>query len=548
MVAPHQAAQLMEGRRANAGMSVRNLVEMRGITKKFPRVVADDKVDFDLKSGEIHALLGENGAGKSTLMNVLYGMYSADEGEISVEGRKVEIKSPKDAIRLGIGMVHQHFTLVSTMTVAQNVVLGTKSRRAPLLDLEQAEVGIAELERKYGLHVNPKAVVWQLSVGEQQRVEIVKALFKGARILILDEPTAVLTPSESFELMAVIRRMTGEGSNAVVFITHKLREVFAASNRVTVLKSGRLMGTLETSNTDAKTLAMMMVGREVLLALDRPPTEQRETVLEVENLCAQNDKGLPALRGVSFAVRSGEILGIAGVSGNGQSELAEVICGLKKATKGKVTILNRAMTNATPRDIMALGVGYIPEDRIGTGLVMDFSLEDNLLIESFDKPPFARKWIVSGLGTWMLDRNQMRQHSESLLKEFQVVAPHSGVPTRNLSGGNLQRLILARELAKTPRLMIASQPTRGLDVGATEFIRKKILEQRLKGLATLLISEDLDEITSMSDRIAVIFEGELMGIVLGSEAKIDEIGLMMAGKRLNELSKETKNKPAAQTE
>jgi ABC-type uncharacterized transport system ATPase subunit len=517
-------------------MSVRNLLEMRGITKKFPRVIADDKVDFDLRGGEIHALLGENGAGKSTLMKVLYGMYPADGGEIFVEGRRVEIKSPKDAIRLGIGMVHQHFTLVSTMTVAQNVVLGTKSRRAPLLDLKQAEKGIAELERKYGLHVNPKAIVWQLSVGEQQRVEIVKALFKGARILILDEPTAVLTPSESLELMTVLRRMTGEGSNAVVFITHKLREVFAASDRVTVLKSGKLMGTLETKSTDAKTLAKMMVGREVLLTLDKSPTEQGEPVLEVENLRSQNDKGLPALRGVTFTVRSGEILGIAGVSGNGQSELAEVICGLRKATEGKVTILNKGMTNTPVRDIMALGVGYIPEDRIGTGLVMDFSLEDNLLIETFDRAPYARKWIVPSLGHWMLDRNQMRRQAENLMKEFQVIAPNAEVSTRNLSGGNLQRLILARELAKTPKLLIASQPTRGLDVGATEYIRKRILEQRSKGLATLLISEDLDEITSMSDRIAVIFEGEIMGIVPASEAKVEEIGLMMAGKRQSELS------------
>lgn len=516
-------------------MKAAPLVEMKGITKRFPHVVANDKVDFDLRRGEIHALLGENGAGKSTLMKVLYGMYAPEEGEIYVEGKRVEIRSPKDAIGLGIGMVHQHFTLVPTMTVAQNLVLGMKSERAPLLDLERAESKIAEIEKKYGLHVNPKAVIWQLSVGEQQRIEIVKALFKGARILILDEPTAVLTPNESYELMTVLKRMAAEGSNAVVFVTHKLREVFTASDRVTVLKSGKLMGTQDTRSTDPETLARMMVGREVLMSLEKAPVVQKESVLEVQGLCAQNDKGLQALKDLSLTVRSGEILGIAGVSGNGQSELAEVICGLRKATKGRVTIMGRETTNAAPGDIIALGVGYIPEDRIGMGLVMDFSVEDNLLIGAFDKAPYSKKWVIPTLGIWILDRDQMRRHSEDLMKEFQIIAPSPEVPTKNLSGGNLQRLILARELAKTPKLLIASQPTRGLDVGATEYIRKKILEQRSGGLATLLISEDLDEVTSMSDRIAVIFEGEIMGVVPAAEAKLEEIGLMMAGKRLTEL-------------
>ncbi len=518
---------------------------MKGITKKFPHVVADDKVDFDLKSGEIHALLGENGAGKSTLMKVLYGMYSPEEGEIFVEGKRVEMKSPRDAIAHGIGMVHQHFTLVPTMTVTQNVVLGTKSERAPLVDLNRAESKIAELEEKYGLHVNPKALVWQLSVGEQQRVEIVKALFKGARILILDEPTAVLTPSESQDLMTVLKRMTSEGSNAVVFVTHKLREVFAASDRVTVLKGGKLMGTLETSSTDSETLVKMMVGREVLLTLDRSEAELGQTVLEVEGVRARNDKGLLALKGISFSVKSGEILGVAGVSGNGQSELEEVISGLRPATDGRITILGKDTTSASPGEIIALGVGFIPEDRIGTGLVMDFSVEDNLLIESFDRPPFAKKWIVPGVGTWMLDRSQMRQRSESLMKEFQIIAPNASVSTKNLSGGNLQRVILARELAKRPKLLIAGQPTRGLDVGATEYIRKRILEQRSQGLATLLVSEDLDELISMSDRIMVMFEGEIMGVVSASEARLEDIGLMMAGRRIDELHKSNLNKASS---
>lgn len=512
-------------------MSERLLVQMKGITKRFPRVTANDKVDFDLRSGEIHALLGENGAGKSTLMNVLYGMIRPDEGEIFIDGKKVEVNSPLDSIRLGIGMVHQHFNLVSTMTVAQNIILGTKLGGSVLLDMEGTKAKIADLEGRYGLRVKPDALVSELSVGEQQRVEIVKALFRGAHVLILDEPTAVLTPGESDELMAVLRKISAESSKAVIFITHKLKEVFAVSQRVTVLKSGKVVGTVDTKDTDASALAKMMVGREVVLSLEKSTAEIGKPVLEVEGLCARNEEGLPALKSVSFDVKSGEILGVAGVSGNGQTELAEVICGLRKATAGKVSILGKDVTNAKAREIIDQGLGHIPEDRIGMGLVMDFSLQDNLTIEAFDKAPFARKWILPFLGTWILDKKNIKEHSEKLMAEFQVIAPDSNMPTKNLSGGNLQRLILARELAKMPKLLVASQPTRGLDVGATEYIRKRILEQKSKGLATLLISEDLDEITSLSDRIAVMFEGEIMGIVPAVDAKIEEVGLMMAGKR-----------------
>ena len=505
------------------------ILEMRGITKRFPGVLANDYIDFDIKAGEVHALLGENGAGKTTLMNILYGLYRPDEGEIRVRGKRVVFRSPKDAIDLGIGMVHQHFMLVPPLTVTENVILGLKSSRGPLLDLDRAEKRIAELSKKYGLKVDPNAKIEQISVGERQRVEIIKALYRGAQILILDEPTAVLTPPEVKELMAIIRRMAKEGLAVIPFITHKLPEVMEISDRVTVLRRGKVMARIGTKRTNGRELAKKMVGREVLFRVKRRRIRMGKATLEVKNLGALGDKGLPALKNVSFSIHEGEILGVAGVAGNGQRELAEVLTGLRKATGGKVYVWGKDMTNKSPGKFIDQGVGHIPEDRLGMGLIMDFSIAENVILETHSKSPFAHRWFMPLDRKWFLNKNEIDKHAERLISEYDIVTPSKDVPARNLSGGNLQRLILARELSRNPKLLIANQPTRGLDVGATEFIRKKLMEQRGEGVAILLISEDLDEIMSMSDIIAVMYEGEMVGMVPAAKAKIKEIGLMMAG-------------------
>lgn len=505
------------------------ILEAKGITKRFPGVLANDHIDFDIKAGEVHALLGENGAGKTTLMNILYGLYKPDEGEIRVRGKRVILRSPKDAIDLGVGMVHQHFMLVDPLTVTENVVLGLKSSREPFLDLDRAEKQIAELSKKYGLKVDPKAKIEQLSVGERQRVEIIKALYRGAQVLILDEPTSVLTPPEVKDLMAIVRRMAKGGLAVIPFITHKLPEVMAISDRVTVLRRGKVVARIGTRRTNEKDLAKKMVGREVLFRIKRRRAKRGRAVLEVKNLGALSDKGLPALKKVSLSIREGEILGIAGVAGNGQRELAEVITGLRRATEGKVHILGKDMTNSSPKEIIDQGVGHIPEDRIGMGLIMDFSIAENTILETHSNSPFANKWFMPFDRKWFLDKDEIGKHAEKLIQEYDIVTPSKDVPARNLSGGNLQRLILARELSRNPKLLIANQPTRGLDVGATEFIRKKLMEQKGEGVAILLISEDLDEIISMSDHIAVMYEGEIVGMVPAARAKIKEIGLMMAG-------------------
>jgi len=496
------------------------VVEMRGITKRFPGVVANDRIDFEVRAGEVHALLGENGAGKTTLMNVLYGLYQPDEGEIYIRGHRVTLRSPRDAIALGIGMVHQHFMLIPPLTVAENVVLGLPSSRGPFLDTDRAERRISELAQRYGLKVDPHAYVWQLSVGEQQRVEIIKALYRGASILILDEPTSVLTPPEVRELFSVLRRMAEEG-NAVIFITHKLHEVMAVSDRVTVLRDGRVVSTVDTADTSERQLARMMVGREVLFQVSKRPVAKGKVALEVRDLWAMGDRGLPALKGISLSLRQGEILGIAGVAGNGQRELAEVITGLRRATKGKVLIGGKDMTNCPPAAIIGEGVAYIPEERIRRGLIMDFSVAENAILETHNSPPFTDGWF--------LNRREIDRYVEGLISDYGVKTPSKDAPVRHLSGGNLQRLLLARELSRRPKLLIASQPTRGLDVGATEYIRRRLVEQREKGTAILLISEDLDEVLSLSDRVAVMYEGEIVGIVPEGEADVEEIGMMMAG-------------------
>ena len=504
------------------------IIEMRGITKRFPGVLANDHIDFDLKACEVHALLGENGAGKTTLMNILYGLYSPDGGEICVYGQRVDIKSPRDAIDLNIGMVHQHFMLVPSLTIAENVILGLKSSKEPLLDLGRAEKRVAELSKMYNLKVDPRAKIEQLSVGERQRVEIIKALYRGVQILILDEPTSVLTPQEIEDLFKTLRSMVKEGLT-VVFITHKLPEVMAISDRVTVLRRGKVTARIETKRTNPIDLSKKMVGREVLFGIEKHRAKKGKVVLEVKNLWTLSDKGIPALRNVSFSIHKGEILGVAGVAGNGQRELAEVLTGMRRVTKGKAYIFRKDMTNRPPKKIIEQGVGHIPEDRMGMGLIMDFSIAENLILEIRSKPPFSHRWFLPFDKKCFLDKHEIRKHAERLIQEYDIAAPSADVPARNLSGGNRQRLILAKVLFRNPKLLVATQPTSGLDVGATEFIRKKLMEQKEKGVAILLISEDLNEIMSLSDRIAVMYEGKIVGIVPAAKAKIREIGLMMAG-------------------
>ncbi len=507
------------------------VLEMRGITKQFPGVLANDKIDFQIKAGEVHALLGENGAGKTTLMNILYGLYQPDEGEIYIRGKRVTLKSPKDAINLGIGMIHQHFMLVDPLTVTENVILGLKSSREPFLDLNVAEKRIMELSKKFGLLVDPKARIEQLSVGERQRVEILKALYREAQILILDEPTAVLTPQEVEELAKMIKNMTKGGLAVIPFITHKLPEVMAISDRVTVLRRGKVVEKIQTKRTSRKDLAHSMVGRHVHFTVKRKRVEKGKVVVQIKDLEALNDKGVPALKKVTLSISGGEILGIAGVSGNGQRELAEVIAGLRKTTGGKITILGKDTTNASPKDILDQGVGHIPEDRMGMGLVMDFSVADNLILGAQSKTPFAYRWFMPLKIKWFLNKSEIDKNAEALIKEYNIMTPSKDVPAKNLSGGNLQKLILARELSRNPKFMIANQPTRGLDVGATEFVQNKLMEQRAAGMAILLISEDLDEIMAMSDRIAVMYEGNVVGVVDAKKASIRQLGLMMAGVR-----------------
>jgi len=500
-------------------MTTNASVRMAGIVKRFPGVLANDQIDFEAYPGEIHALLGENGAGKSTLMNILFGIYQPDEGDIFVHGRKVRFRSPRDAIDQGIGMVHQHFMLVEVQTVAENVTLGLNESRF-LLNLGKTKERIAELAKKYSLRVDADAHIWQLSVGEQQRVEILKMLYRGADVLILDEPTAVLTPQEARELFNTLRRMACEG-HTVVFITHKLDEVMAISDRITILCGGRVVSTVRTSETNKESLAKMMVGRPVLLHIEKQPVEKGQIVLQVENLQAQSDKKLPALKGISLTVQQGEILGMAGVSGNGQRELAEAITGLRPVTGGRVLINNVDVTNCAPCRIIEKGVGHIPEDRTGMGLVPNLAVSDNIILKAYRQPKLSK-------GPF-LNRLSIRGFVDRLIRLFDIATPSQDTPVKQLSGGNLQRTILARELSAVPTLLVAVHPTRGLDIGATESVHKMLLEQRGKGAAILLISEDLDEVLTLSDRIATLYEGQIMGTVNAEEANVEQLGLMMGG-------------------
>jgi len=497
-------------------------MRMIGIVKRFPGVLANDHVNFDVRAGEIHALLGENGAGKTTLMRQLYGLYRPDEGKILINGVEHHFNSPQDAIRAGIGMIHQHFMLVPSLTVTENVALGLKSSRGVVLDLDRVEKHILELCEQYGLRVDPRAYVWQLAVGEQQRVEIIKALYRGAALLILDEPTAVLTPQEVEELFKTLRQMAQDG-HALIFISHKLHEVLAISDRVTVLRDGRVVGTRPTKETSKPELAQMMVGRPVILQYERPPAQPGEARLVIENLVVEGDRGQDAVRGISLKVHAGEILGLAGVSGNGQRELAEALAGLRPVKAGRILLNGQDVTHAPPGVRIALGQSYIPEERLREGTIKEFSVADNLILEDHHKPPFSK-----GL---FLNFNTIREISRKLVDQYNVKTPSVETPVKNLSGGNIQKLILARELSRRPKVLIASQPTRGVDIGATEYIHQRLLEQRQAGTAILLISEDLDEIRALSDRIAVIYEGQIMGIVDGSSATAEQLGLMMAGVR-----------------
>ncbi|RSN75718.1 ABC transporter ATP-binding protein [Candidatus Methanodesulfokora washburnensis] len=496
------------------------LVRMVGIRKTFPGIVANDNVDFELMPGEIHALLGENGAGKTTLMNILYGIYRPDSGRIYVKGKEVSINSPADAIKLGIGMVHQNFLLIDSFTVAENVALGfAKKQIRPDIEVKRR---IIELGERYGLKVDPDAYVWQLSAGEKQRVEIIKALYRESDVLILDEPTSVLTPIEVNELFSTLKKLKSEGKG-IVFITHKLEEVFQVADRVTVMRKGRVVGVKRRDETSKEELARMMVGREILFRVEKKEGEKGPVILEVVDLKALNDKGVLALKGVSFKVHSGEIFGIAGVAGNGQRELIEVITGLRKAISGKVLINGIDMTNRSPREIGLLGTAHIPEERVKMGIMPGMDLAENLILKKYFLPPFCRKGI--------LDLKSIRSNAEKLKTEYDIVAPSIRVKAKFLSGGNIQRLILARELSSDPKLVIAAHPTYGLDVGATEYIRRKLVEERDKGAAVLLVSEDLEEILSLSDTIAVMYQGEIMGIGRPDEFSMEEIGLMMAGSR-----------------
>lgn len=497
------------------------VLEMKQITKSFGELLANDHIDFEVRRGEIHALLGENGAGKTTLMKILYGLFSADEGEIHIDGKTATITSPRDAISLRIGMVHQHFMLIPAFTVAENIILGSEPARYRLLvDARAAAERVKKLSDQYGLRVDADARVSDVSVGMQQRVEILKALYRDADLLILDEPTSVLTPQETAELGATLRELTSRGKS-VVFITHKLREVMQFCDRVTVIRRGKKIGTLDTADTDPDQLASMMVGRAVSMTVSKSASSPGDEVLAVNNVYARDSRGLQALRGLSLSVRAGEVLGVAGVEGNGQSELVEVIAGLQRVDSGDITLGGRSIANMRPKDILRLGVSHVPEDRQRRGLILDFTVWENMILQTFDQPPHSR-----GL---LLQPEKSKESCLSLAREFDVRPLDLEMRAASLSGGNQQRLVLARELGRRPRLLIVSQPTRGLDVGAIEFVHQRIIQERDQGTAVLLISLDLDEILALSDRIAVIFEGRVAGTADPSSTTEEELGLMMTG-------------------
>ena len=495
-------------------------VEMRGITKRFASVTANDSVSLAIPAHTIHAIIGENGAGKSTIMNILYGFYSADEGEIFIDGVKRTIRNPHDAINLGLGMVHQHFMLVDPLTVTENIILGAEPVAGIAIDYKKARERVRNLSDQYGLKINPEARVEDLSVGQQQRVEILKTLYRGANILVLDEPTAVLTPQEVGEMFAILRSLKEQGKT-IIIITHKLAEVLALSDNITVMRQGKVVGNLPTSEATAEKLASLMVGRDVLLRVQKPEAQPKETILEVTNLSFTNREGAQDLNQVSFTVQAGEILGIAGVEGNGQTELIEILSGLRQETSGEMVLAGKPIHSLSAKERKRRGIAHIPEDRHRRGLLLPFDLASNSILGVHANPPISRYGV--------LNQGYIEERAERLVKEYDVRPPNIALPARSLSGGNQQKLIVARELDLKPKLILVSQPTRGVDIGAIEFIHKKIIEYRDQGAAVLLVSAELEEVLSLSDRVIVMYDGRIVGEVDPKTVSEEEIGLMMTG-------------------
>ncbi|MCD6426093.1 MAG: ABC transporter ATP-binding protein [Anaerolineales bacterium] len=497
------------------------ILELKGITKRFPGVLANDKIDLTLNKGEIHALLGENGAGKSTLMNILYGLYDPDEGEIFVNGEKISVSSPRDAISHGIGMVHQHFMLVPVFTVTDNVMLGDETTRAGgFLDRKSPAARIREISNEYSLEVDPNSYIRDLPVGVQQRVEIIKLLYREADILILDEPTAVLTPQEVDELFTIMRSLVDSGKS-IIFITHKLREVLTFADRITVIRGGKVIGTTTPKDANQNNLAAMMVGRDVLLEVNKKPSEVKDKVLEVKDLMVLDDLNHVAVNKVSFDVRGGEILGIAGVQGNGQTELVKAITGLSHPVEGKMNLAGQDITRANPRTITEIGSAHIPEDRQQDGLVLSATIADNMVLNTYYLEPIAKNVVIQ--------EDKVLENAEMIIDNFDVRTPSPLIPVGSLSGGNQQKVIVGREFSRPIKFLVAAQPTRGLDVGSIEYIHNRLLEKRDDGCAILLVSTELDEIMKLSDRIAVMFEGEIIAVVDAEGARKEQIGLLMAG-------------------
>ncbi|WP_141430846.1 ABC transporter ATP-binding protein [Bacillus sp. 03113] len=496
------------------------VIEMLNIRKEFPGIVANDNITLQVKKGEIHALLGENGAGKSTLMNILFGLYQPDKGDIKVKGHKVKITNPNVANKLGIGMVHQHFMLVQNFTVTENIILGNEPTKGGKVNIKEAAKNIQEISEKYGLAVDPFAKIEDLSVGVQQRVEILKILYQGADILIFDEPTAALTPQEIAELIKIMKRLVHEGKS-IILITHKLKEIMSVCDQCTVIRKGTGIKTVKVADTNPNELASLMVGREVLFQTDKKEAAPKENVLTVDQLVVKDVRGVEVVKGLNLKIRAGEIVGIAGVDGNGQTELIEAITGLRKSTSGSIQLRGKEISSMKTRKITESGVGHIPQDRHKHGLVLDYTIGDNIVLQTYYKPPFSKSGI--------LNQKKIDEKAKALIKEFDVRTPSDYTPARALSGGNQQKAIIAREVDRSPDLLIAAQPTRGLDVGAIEFIHAKLIDERDKGKAVLLVSMELEEILNLSDRIAVIYEGQIIDIVNPKETNEQELGFLMAG-------------------
>jgi len=508
-------------------------IELKNITKRFPGVIANDQVDLTLNSGEIHALLGENGAGKSTLMNILYGLYHKDEGEILIQGQEVDIRSPRDAIAHGIGMIHQDFMLVQPFTVTENVVMGLDEEGSgPLLDLDGASARIEALSKQHGLAVDPHARIEHLSVGVEQRIEILKLLYRNAKLLILDEPTAVLTPQEADGLFEVLRSLASKG-HTIIFITHKLHEIMAVSDRVTVMRDGKAIATLETKDTSPRELALKMVGREVVFSIDKQPRRRGERVLQIENLQIDDETGYRKVCGVSLDVYAGEIVGLGGVDGNGQSELAQALMNLRPIADGSVLANGVDVTHSSAADHRSAGMAYIPADRRKVGSVSDLSISYNAILGNLEH--------YTSAGNLLINDSRVKEHAKALVKRYDVRPPNIALDAGKLSGGNLQKVVLGREVMSKPTILIVEQPSRGLDVGATEFVRRQLLVERDKGTAILLISAELEEVLTLSDRIAIIHQGEIMGVIDSAAAEVEAVGLMMGGTRAEDLPAEVNN-------